>query len=180
MSGRFVHPITALIIFILASCSGAPTDFKGTWNATPGYHEVVNSVYKVRLTPQKGSNSYYAFFLLSLVNNSGTALSIDWNASRYVHGGKPEGRLVFEGIDPQAVKTHTVPIESIPPGGQLERKLMPMRLIAWNPIKEKTADARGIAPGMLPAGENGVLLSLRQAGGSPQTISLSVSLSIEK
>ena len=169
MSGRFVHPITALIIFILASCSGAPTDFKGTWNATPDYHEVVNSVYKVRLTPQKGSNSYYAFFLLSLVNNSGTALSIDWNASRYVHGGKPEGRLVFEGIDPQAVKTHTVPIESIPPGGQLERKLMPMRLIAC-----------GITPGMLPAGENGVLLSLRQAGGSPQTISLSVSLSIEK
>lgn len=180
MSGRAVAHIVLLIGLLLPSCSGPPNPLKGTWIATPRHHEVNNSFCRVRMTPQKGDKPYYAFFALTLVNKSDTALSIDWNKSRYVHGGTPQGMLVFEGIDPQAVKTNTVPVESIPPGDRLERNLMPMRLIAWSPIKEKTANARAIKPGMLPAGKNGILLYLHQAGGSPVTIPMSVSLSLEQ
>ena len=180
MSGRAVAHIVLLIGLLLASCSGTPDPLKSTWMATPRYHETDNSFCRVRVTPQKGDKSYYTFFTLTLQNKGDTALSIDWNKCRYVHGDKPQGMLVFEGIDPQAVKTNTVPVESIPPGERLTRNLMPMRLIAWSPIKEKTTDARAISPGMLPAGKNGILLYLRQADSSPITIPLSFSLSLEK
>ena len=171
--------IVVWIVLFLASCSGAPSPFKGTWVATPTFREVDNSLYKARITPQKGDNPFFVFFHLSFLNKTDEELTIDWNASRYLHGGTPQGVLVFEGMEPEAVKKGTVPIETIAPGGHLERKLMPLRLIAWNPIKEKTSKTRGITPGMLPAGENGIRLSLRQAG-ERVTIPLSILLSLEK
>lgn len=179
MAGRFAPSLVVLIVLLLASCSVAPTPFKGTWVTRPHYHEVDNSLCKARITPQKGNNAYYAFFMLTVVNKSDAVLTIDWNTSRYLHNGTPQGVLVFEGIDPEAVKNSAVPLEPIAPGGQLERNLMPMRLIAWTPIKERKANARGISPGMLPAGKNGILLSLRQAENR-MTIPLSVFLSLEK
>lgn len=180
MSGRVAVHVVLLIGLVLTSCGGPPNPLKGTWIATPRYREADNSLCRVRITPQKGDKPYYAFFVLTLLNKSETELSIDWNKSRYVHDGRPQGMLVFEGIDPQAVKNQTVPEESVSPGDRLARNLMPMRLIAWSSIKEKTTNARAINPGMLPAGENGILLYLRQADGSPITIPLSVSLSLEK
>jgi hypothetical protein len=179
MAGRFASSIAVLIVLIQASCSVAPSPFKGTWIASPHYHEVDNSLCMARLTPQKGNNAYYAFFMLTVMNQSDTVVTIDWNTSRYVHNGTPQGMLVFDGIDPEAVKNRTVPLEHIAPGGQLERNLMPMRLIAWSPIREKNANPRGISAGMLPAGKNGILLSLRQAENRV-TIPLSVFLSLEK
>jgi hypothetical protein len=178
MVGRFTSGILVLVVLSLASCSVVSSPFKGLWIAKPEFREVDNALCSVRIAPQKGNNSYYAFFQLTIVNRSDDELMLDWNESRYLVGGKPQGVLVFEGIDPEAVKSGAVPLETIPPGGRLERNLMPMRLIAWNPIKENTAASRGITPGMLPAGENGIRLSLRHAN-SRVTIPLSVLLSRE-
>jgi hypothetical protein len=178
-AGRLFSAGMVLMVVLLAGCSSTPSPFKGAWTANPDFAEVDHALCTARITPLKGDNTYYAFFLLSLVNKTEGELLVDWNASRYLAGGKPQGMLVFQGIDPEAVKNGTLPLEPIAPGGRLERNLMPMRLIAWSPVREKTSATRAITPGMLPAGENGVLLALRQAG-RPITIPLSVRLDLEQ
>jgi hypothetical protein len=169
----------ALIMLILAGCSGASSPFKGRWVAAPSFQEADHSFCRARLSVKKGDNAYYSYFLLSLVNKGDEALYIDWNASRYLFNGKPQGGLVFEGIDPEAVKNNAVPVEAIAPGETFKRPLMPMRLIAWTPIRDKSTTSRSITPGMLPAGDNGIRLSLRQAGNRIR-LPLSVSIALEK
>ncbi len=171
--------LIVLTLLPLISCSGVASPVKGSWKTTPPFDEVDDSICTIRITPQQDDTPYYAFFLLSVVNKGDEELAVDWNTSRYLFGGKPQGKLVFEGIDPKAVKNNTVPLETVPVGGRLERKIMPMRLIAWNPLRDKTVDARSITPGMLPAGDNGIRLALHQAGTSV-TIPLSVFLFLEK
>ena len=178
MIGRFISFTVVLIALAAAGCSGVPSAYRGTWHADPQWLEVDNAICKVRITPQKGGKAYFAFFLLSLENKSDAELTVDWNESRYLYGGKAQGMLVFEGVDPKAVKNGTVPLETVAPGSRLTRELMPARLIAWTPIRDNTANARAITPGMLPAGENGVRLSLRQANARV-TIPLSVLLTLE-
>ena len=179
MIGRFISGTVALIALAVVGCGGVPSAYRGAWNAAPQWREVDNAICKVRISPQKGGKAYYTFFLLSIENKSGAELTVDWNDSRYMHDGRAQGVLVFEGVDPKAVKNGSIPLETVAPGGSLTRELMPVRLIAWTPIRDNTANTRAITPGMLPAGENGVRLSLRQANARV-TIPLSVVLTHEE
>jgi hypothetical protein len=162
----------------LWGCSGMQTPSNTVWSARPEFFEVHNQLLSARLEPQKGEYPYYDFFLLRLTNKSDTDLIVDWNASQYVFKGRPQGVLVFKGIDPAAVKNASVPGDAVAPGEVFSREIMPIRLIAWSPIKEETAGSQGISPGMLPAGENGIHLTVRHHNGK-MTIPLSVRISRE-
>ena len=162
----------------LWGCSGVQNPSNAVWIAQPEVVEVDNGLLSVSIAPQKGEYPYYAFFLLTLTNKSKTDLIVDWNASHYLFNGRPQGVLVFEGIDPVAVKNATVPPETVGPGAAFSLEIMPLRLIAWSPIKEKTAGGRSIFPGMLPIGDNGIRLAVRHESGHI-TIPLSVRISRE-
>lgn len=164
-----------LLGLVLWNCSGLQHPPPARWAAQPPYREVDARQFTARIEPQKGEYAYFAFFVLTLTNKSGADLTIDWNASRYLYHGEPQGVLVFEGIDPAAVKTASVPPEKVAPGAVLSRQIMPMRRIAWAPVKAHTESGRSILPGMLPAGENGVLLYIQHADGQV-TLPLSVHL----
>lgn len=168
--------LPVLIGLVLWSCSAIDAPSEGVWTAQPEFRGADNQLFNARLEPRKGEAPYYAFFLLTIVNKSDGQLVLDWNESRYLLNGKPQGMLVFQGVDPQTVKNATIPVETIPPGGRFSRELMPLRLIAWNPVKAETANQPGITPGMLPAGENGIRLVFRQASG-PVTLPLTVRIS---
>jgi len=157
----------------LWGCSGIQTPSTELWTAKPEFLEVDSQLFSVRIEPKKGELPYYTFFLLTLTNKGNADLMVDWNASRYLFNGRAEGGLVFEGIDPAAVKTATVPPETVAPGTVLSREIFPMRLIAWSPIKERTANGRSITPGIFPPGENGIRLTVRNENG-PIAIPLSV------
>ncbi|MGA6925669.1 MAG: hypothetical protein WBY88_08305 [Desulfosarcina sp.] len=148
------------LCMILWGCNTGPTPSETMWMADPPFQEVEQPPFRVRLTPEKNQTPTYVVFLLTIANTDETDLIVDWNESRYVFNGRPQGPLVFEGIDPAAIKNATVPPERIAPGATLSRQIMPLRLIAWSPVKEKTARSQSIAPGMLPAGENGIRLSI--------------------
>ncbi len=167
-----------LIGLALWGCSGMQSPSNAVWMAQPEYFEVDNPLFSARITPQKGRFPYYTFFLLTLKNKSNADLVVDWNASQYLFNGRPQGVLVFEGIDPVAVKNAMVPPQTVAPGADVSLEMMPMRLIAWSPIKERTAGGRSISPGMLPIGENGIRLVIRHEKGSI-TIPLSVHISRE-
>jgi len=167
-----------LIGLALWGCSRVQSQTRAAWVAQPEFVEVDNDLLNARITPQKGQTPYYTFFLLTLTNKSNANLTIDWNASRYLFNGRPQGALAFEGIDPIAVKHAKVPLQTVAPGAAFSLEIMPMRLIAWSPIKEKTLNGRSISPGMLPIGENGIRLAVRHQNRDI-TIPLSVHISRE-
>ncbi len=165
-----------LIGLALWGCSGFQTPSNALWTAQPEFMVVDNPLLETRIEPKKGAYNYFDFFLLTVRNKSDANLIIDWNASQYLFNGKPQGVLVFEGIDPAAVKNASVPPQTVAPGAVFSIEIMPMRLIAWNPIKEKTAGGRSISPGIIPAGENGIRLAVRHENGEV-AIPLSVRIS---
>lgn len=177
MKHPFMIAISTLILGMgFWSCSSLHQSPTAGWIAQPEYREVDAPQFTARIAPQKGEYAYFTFFVLTLSNKSDADLMVDWNASRYLYKGYPQGVFVFEGIDPAAVKTATVPLEKVAPGTIFSRKVMPMRLIAWAPLKERTASGRSILPGMLPVGENGILLSIQHADGQ-EVLPLSVTIS---
>lgn len=159
----------------VAGCSGAPSPAESVWRTQPAVVVTENALFKAVMEPRKADSPYFTHFRVTLTNKGDTAMVIDWNASRYVFNGSPHGVLVFAGIDPQAVGSGSVPSETVAPGDTFVRDLMPLRLIAWQPVREQTAASRGIVPGMLPDGMNGVRLIVDHAGGSI-TIPLTVRL----
>ncbi len=178
MNCRRTAVFLLLIGLAMWGCSGVQRPSNGVWTAQPEFVEVDNHLLSARIAPQKGEYPYYTFFLLTLTNKSTADLIVDWNASRYLFNGRPQGVLVFEGVDPAAVKNAMVPPETVAPGAVFTLEIMPMRLIAWSPIQEKTAGSRSISPGMLPVGENGIDLAVRHENGNI-TIPLSVRISRE-
>ena len=167
-----------LIGLALWGCSGIQTPSNSVWIAQPAFLVVDNQLLKARLEPKKGAYNYYASFLLTLTNKSNANLIVDWNACQYLFNGKPQGVLVFEGVDPAAVKKAMIPAQTVVPGAVFSIEIMPMRLIAWSPIKEKTASGRSISPGIFPPGENGIRLAVRHEN-ELITIPLSVRISRE-
>ena len=176
MVSRFIYCIVVLFGLFLMSCSTVDAPSKGIWTAQPEIRTAENRLFGARIQPRKIDGPFYVGFLLTIENKSDEALVLDWNESHYLFNGKPQGVMVFRGVDPETVRDGTIPPEAIAPGERFSREIMPLRLIAWNPIAEKTASQPGITPGMLPAGENGVRLTLRQ-GRRPVTLSLSVRIS---
>ena len=178
MNNRLAMGWILVVGLALWSCSGAPSPAKAVWTAQPALAEATNQLFKATLEPRKGQFPYFTHFFLTLANTSDTDMVVDWNATQYLFNGKAQGVLVFEGIDPKAVGAATVPAETVVPGTILTRDVMPLRLVAWSPVREKTTENRGITPGMLPAGMNGVRLAVRHADGL-MAIPLSVNLSSE-
>lgn len=175
MSDKRMLGIMVIIWLTVWGCGGGPSPSNLIWEAQPEFLEVDNQLFNVRITPQQGEYPYFAYFHLTLSNKSDSNLMVDWNASQYLYNGKPQGVLVFEGIDPETIKGATVPSETIAPGASFTRDVMPLRLIAWSPIREEKPDSPTIRPGMLPAGQNGIRLAVRHAKGR-MIIPLSVQL----
>jgi hypothetical protein len=157
------------------ACSGAQQASRTTWTAQPERLNVDNQLFAATMTPQKGPYPYFAFFHLTLSNKSDADLIIDWNASQYLFNGSPQGALVFEGIDPKQIKAGTVPSETVAPGATFARNVMPLRLIAWSPVNEKSPGSRAITPGMFPDGRNGIRLAVGH-DNARMTIPLSVEI----
>lgn len=179
MQGRGTIGYMFLVGVVLWGCSGAQFPSNAVWTAQPAFLEVDNQLFRARIEPQKRETPYYAFFLLTLTNNSDADLIIDWNASQYLFNGSPQGVFVFEGIDPAAIKTAQVPSETVAPGAVFSREIMPLGLIAWSPLSEGTSRKPRIRPGMLPAGKNGIRLAVGHENGQ-MTIPLSVRIAQEK
>ncbi len=171
--------LIGVIVLVMINCSGSESLTKGVWTATPAFIRSTRPTLDVTITPGKGKNPYYAFFKVTIINNGQTDLAIDWNRCRSQYNGADQGMLVFEGIDPKAVKTATIPPDIIPAGKSASRIVMPATRIAWNPIHEKTAEGRGISPGILSEGEHGIRLNLLR-GGDPVTISGSFHIRLVK
>jgi hypothetical protein len=157
--------VVLIVVFagILTGCAST-----NVWLSAPEKHEVTRADYAVTFEPIKKDKAFFSLFRLSITNKSDTALEVDWNKTRYLFNGKPNGPFVFKGVDPENVKNLTIPANTIPAGGHLTMNIAPFRLIAWSPVRDegRFTNEAAIAAGYIPPGVSGISLVLLKDGKS--------------
>jgi hypothetical protein len=154
-----------LVVFALTMGTGcAPA--KKIWISSPAIQNAGNDYYDAKLEPLTKAHDFFVSFLLSITNKTDKNLEIDWNKTRYILRGRSYGVFVFKGINPEDIKNATIAPDVISAGKTFSRVISPYKLLARAPIRDrgKTASEAGIHPGILPNGENGILLVVRQNG----------------
>jgi hypothetical protein len=155
---------------LLCACASASVQ---KWRSEPIYQTIAAPGLHVALEPLKENEEFFVGFRLTLRNEGTTPLTLDWNQSRYLHNGRDLGLFIYRGIDPAAIQGH-IPPEVVPAGATFTQEIFPLRTIAFLPGSEIPKQGqRGFIPGILPAGENGILLVLGRNGQeSRQKLSL--------
>jgi len=149
------------LLILLIAC--APTKKIKNWISNPSVQKGGNKSFEARFEPLKGDKKFFVSFRLSVMNKTDKNLKIDWNKTRYIHKGRPYGGFVFYGIDPATIKD-SIPPDFIEPGKLFSKEIFPTNLVAFTPIREVVLDkeGKGIYPGPIPAGENGISLVILQ------------------
>ena len=163
-----------LSVMLIIGCAASQS-----WVSHPAIQISDKATFKVRLEPLARDKNYFVAFRLTVFNKTANPLEIDWNKTRYIHNDRNNGGFVFEGIDPQLMKKEALPFEIIPAGKTLTKELMPYKLLARGPIRDKNSKVgwHGIIPGIIPGGQNGVRLVMRC---DDQAVRLKINVTIEK
>ena len=160
------------ILFLLVLLIGcAPAKKVKSWTSIPPVQKGENRYVNAWLEPQKRDKKFFVSFRLSIKNKTDKELKIDWNKTRYLHKGKPYGVFAFKGIDPATIKDQSIPSDSIAPGDTFSKEIFPANLIAFTPMREEVLDkkGKGLYPGPIPAGKNGIYLVVWQGGEEVHT-----------
>ncbi len=157
---------------VLAGCATATRSPQ--WMAQPAAQGLIRPDYRIEFRPVKEGKKFYAAFVVTITNTGSETLTVDWQASRYLHNGKPRGRFMFASLTPDEIR-HALPHDTITPGARLEKKIWPIQLVAVAPYRENGVKAgdSGFSKGVVPTGENGIRLVL-QTGAKTVTETLSV------
>jgi len=154
--------LAAVIGLALVTASGCAAP--KTWVSSPEIETVSNPSYQAEFEPLKGGYEFFVSFLLSVTNKTDENLEIDWNKTRYILNGRGYGGFVFGGIDPKEVRNSTIPPDIIPARGKFSKVISPYRLLARAPLRDQSISESTISAGILPDGENGIVLVVRQNG----------------
>ena len=159
MKHYFWFGIVSMMVLALAGC----TTPRSTWRSVPDVVMESTDALEAKLTLLRQDKPYFVGFELTLHNKTGKPIEINWNETRYLHGNRDMGILVFPGVSAEDVKNTTLPNEEIPAGHTLVKRVSPARTIAWTPKRmAASADEPAITAGILPNGNNSVSLSLSQ------------------
>ncbi len=134
--------------------------------STPEIRNVENDYFSAQLEPLSQGKNYFDRFRLAVTNKTSQDLKIDWNKTRYLYNGRDSGVFVFEGIVAENIKNATIPPGIIPAGQTFTEEIGPLALVARGPLGGKGAEAGKITFGMIPSGESGILLVVRQNGNT--------------
>jgi hypothetical protein len=149
----------SLMIFLAGGCLPARV-----FISTPEIQNVENDYFIAQLEPLSQANNYFDRFRLTVTNKTSQDLEIDWNQTRYLYHGRDRGVFVFEGIAAGDIKNETIPPGIIPAGQTFAEEIGPLELVSRGPLGGKGADSGKIAFGIIPSGESGILLVIRQNG----------------
>lgn len=140
-------------------CASAPVQ---KWQSVPARQTIADPNLQVEMEPLKQNDTYFTGFRLTIHNTSAKPMAVDWNGTRYLHKGQDLGPFVYRGIDPATVQGQ-IPPTVIPAGEVFSQEIFPLRTIAFLPRSDRPDPGRlGFMPGILPAGENGILLVIKQ------------------
>jgi len=137
---------------------------KKVWISNPAIQAAFNPYYEAQLKPLTGDYKYFVSFRLTITSKTDKDLKIDWNKTRYIYNGRLHDGLIFKGIKPEDIKSLTIPEDTIPSGHTFSKVISPFRLLARPRVRERPASGSGIYPGIMPTGENGIMLVVRLNG----------------
>jgi hypothetical protein len=144
----------------------SPLDDKDRTPDFPTAHTFRNDVLAGELKPQLApGKNYFDSFLYEFTNVSDTDLQIDWQNTLYLQNGKEFGRWGMDDLTIEELsEKKELPIVTVAPGNTLSGLIFPLRLIAMSTLAQKTGDKPVISRGIIPEGESGMLLTVRQDG----------------
>lgn len=151
-----------MVGMVATACAPAKKEIKN-WVSVPAVQTAENASVRVRFEPLKRDKRFFVSFQLVVDNKTDQALTLDWNQTQYLRNGKPYGPFAFRGIDPESIKK-AIPPDTIGPGQTFSREIFPVNLVAFTPMREEVMDreGKGLFPGPIPAGQNGIRLVLKQ------------------
>lgn len=149
--------VLAAAVCLLAGCTATTYEY----SSQPEVSTVKSTDFKLDFSPEKKYADYFSSFMLTLENLSGQPLEIDWNKTLYLFEGKNYGGFWFDGIDPEDIKSATVPPDVVQPGAVISKEIMPRAAVARSRDHKAGTEGDGISGGILPAGENSIFLVLR-------------------
>ena len=159
MKGLLKNAVLYLIlinfIFISYSCAHV----QKTWISDPVFQTVEKQSYEVRIEPLKGGNDFYVKFRLDVKNKTGQEIKIDWNKTKYLLNGKSYGAFVFKGINPDDIKSSSIPDDIVSAKSSFSKEISPFKMIARGKIRDESEN--GIHAGILPNGKNGIHLVIK-------------------
>ncbi|GAB6905720.1 conserved hypothetical protein [Desulfosarcina cetonica] len=164
---NYFYVVWAVILSLFLGCTHQ--NIRAIYYSEPEIQEVSNAAFDARIEIEKQKNPFYVSFQLTLTNKTNAALAIDWNRTRYLHKGEDLGVFVFQGIDPESVKTG-IPKETVAPRATLSKRISPHRTLALRSMRDTAAVGQsGIYAGILPGGTNTVRLVVDQADRTWET-----------
>ena len=159
--GKKVALSIIFILFVFTGCVASTV-----WRSTPIVQNAENEYYEAQLEPLTRGHKFFVSFRLSVINRTGKNFEIDWNKTKYIHNGRTRGGFVFKGIKPEDIRNSTIPADTILAEDTFSKVISPYKLVARAPLRESSVGGTesSIYPGILPAGENGILLVVRLNG----------------
>lgn len=149
-----------IILLLIWGCAGTPQ--KKVYFSRPEVLKSSNDTFDVNIKPIKLKTPYYVGFQLTVLNKTSSALSIDWDKTRYILNGQDQGKFIYKGIDPESV-SKGIPKEAIPGGALLSKPIYPMKKLGVMQKKDTSNSGQNnFFPGILPNGSNAALLAIVQ------------------
>ena len=133
------------------------------WTSNPNRQTADTPYFTAELEPViKEGQNYFNAFRLTLKNKTDKALTIDWQKTRYLKNGKQEGHFVFKGVS--AKNFNTPPSDTVTAGQSVSKVIYPASLIAIERLRSRNVKIgeSGFSAGVIPEGENGILLIIKQ------------------
>ena len=159
--GKKVALSIIFILFVFTGCVPSTV-----WRSTPTVQNAENEYYEAQLEPLTMGHKFFVSFRLSVTNRTGKDFEIDWNKTLYIHNGRTRGGFVFKGIKPEDIRDSTIPPDAILAGVTFSKVISPFKMLARPPLRDPGVEATEstIYPGILPTGQNGILVVVRQNG----------------
>lgn len=154
-----------LLLSMLAAIFSCSTRARFISKSTPEMVTLNREAYTIAIRAIKKDFVHHNVFRVTVSNTGTVPVFIDWNQSGWFINGKDGGKFVFSGINPGDIKEDKVKDTKVSPGGTETVEIAPLKLIAWAPLKYKTnRSGSSISAGMLPKGNHGIHLVLKQDG----------------
>jgi hypothetical protein len=154
------------LMFLFLIFTGCATATAPVYTSNPASHTFQNDVFAGEMEPQLApGKDYFDSFRLVFTNKTNTDLQIDWQNSFYLLNGKKFGRWGTEDLTVEDLqRKEKPPLVTVAPGNTVSGLIFPLQLIARSSLSQKTGSAPTISRGIIPEGESGLLLTVRQGG----------------
>lgn len=181
---KHVAILILVLLFVLPGCAQVRV-----YSSSPSIQGVSNEVFDAEFEPQLAEGRhYFNAFRLVITNKTDKNLDLDWSKTYYLLNGRRNGQFGWKEMTFDELENiKSQPTVTIKPGNTLSTVVFPLKLIAYHEdirgssVKPTARPEERFYPGVIPEGESGISLYLKQDGRTLQErITFNINLEILK